>query len=905
MARRKGTQVENNFVGGLVTEKTALAFPPNACTETFNCVFDAKGIVTRRPGIDLEEGFQRNTVSNDYTTVEAYTEYLWRAAGGDGDNNLLVVQKGNTLYFYDVGDTVEATTTNLLATTIMLSDYLPSTPAGDPATTPCQYASGNGVLIVTNRYTDPFYVVYDATDDSLTGNQITVKYRDFIGLDDGLDLTERPAYETTAALTEGNAEHYYNIINQGWHQQGTTPSTDNALEQWATARTDMPSNADYIGLYRASATDSFDNARVLSISPGNTPAPKGHFILNLGEGDREGALLDEGLGLSSLFSGGSNISGSVYENTSGVPSTASWSGVANAFDGETSETAANSATVQATTNTNNQSSFIAYIGKTLSSPSKVLKSVVYGSTDLGYVRAFNASGGGLSETVTLRLYAKQGSAPTSPTDGTALSDALSFSNPSNGSTGKVLTNTLDTETQWDHTWITITMNDLNAGGNSQVNYYIAESQFFIKPATTGSLFIPDATSERPECVTFYAGRAWYAGINEARFNNTLYYTQIIEQEDQYDKCHQANDPTAETYFDLLPNDGGTIRIPDCGGIQKIFVYYGGLIVLALNGTWVIRGSGQGQGFTAVDYRVEKISSLGTQSPMSVVDVRGIPMWWGEDSIFKLNYNPQFDSYSIDSVTDETIKEFYLAIPANNRQYAKGTFDVNGQVVTWLYNNSETLDAEDVYTYNAALSLHITSNAFYPWTFLNTNDAYPLIRGIVYAIDGGGVSTPRTKFVVTWPSTQDEVDDDVANEDVLGFAEYDYTNWYDWTDYTGTPEGTSLEPIDNPAYFITGYRWDGEASKFFQSNYVQVFLEQQDNAQAYVQAVWDTTNSGNSGKWSTRQAVYNDTLTNRNVNWRRLKIRGKGRSLQFRFTSAPGQPFSIIGWSVFQTANADI
>lgn len=899
MARQKGTAIENSFVAGLVTERTALTFPPNACTETFNCVFDETGRVTRRPGIDLEEGFQRNTVSNDYSGTEAYTEYLWRAAGGDGDNNLLVVQKGNALYFYDIGETVEATTTNLLSTTIMLSDYTPTTPAGDPATTPCQYASGNGVLIVTNRYTDPFYITYDATDDSLTGNQITIKYRDFIGLDDGLGLTERPAFNTTAALTEGNAEHYYNIINQGWHQQGTTPSTDNALEQWATARTDMPSNADYIGLYRASSTDSFDNARVLAISPGNTPAPKGHFILNLGEGDREAALLDEGLGLSSLFSGGTNISGAVYSDVFEQPATASWSNVANAFDGETSETAANSASCTATTDNAEQSSFISYIGKTFSSPSKVLKAVVYGSTNSGYATATNAN-----PAVTLVLYGKNGAAPTSPTDGTILSEAVTFADPTNGSTGKVLNNTLDPETTYEHAWVTYRQADALSGGSSTNTHYCAELQLFIKPATSGSLFIPDATSERPECVTFYAGRAWYAGINEARFNNTLYFTQIIEQEDQYDKCYQANDPTNESFFDLLPNDGGTIRIPDCGGIQRISVYYGALIVIALNGVWIVRGSGQGRGFTATDYRVEKISSLGSQSPMSLVDVRGLPMWWGEDSIFMLNYNPQFDSFSIDSVTDETIKRFYLDIPANNRQYAKGTFDVNEQTVTWLYYDGD-LQPGSEYVYNAALNFNVTSKAFYPWTFANTNDAYPLIRGLVYAIDGGGTSTPAMKFICTWESTQDEVDDDVANEDVLGIAEYDFDNWYDWTDYTSQAEGTGLEPIDNPSYFITGYKWDGETQRYIQPNYVFVFLEQQTNAQAYMQAIFDTTTSGNSGKWSTKQAVYNDVLTNRAVNWRRLKVRGKGRSIQLRFNSVPGQPFTIIGWSVLTHGNAEV
>src|SRR5882672_118449 len=137
MPRSHGVSVQNKFIKGLITEATALNFPEDACTETFNCVFDHLGRVTRRLGIDLEGG--KSTQSVDRAGSVAVT-YLWRNVGGDGDIQFVVVQNGNKVYFYRVLSSA-ALSAGLHANTVTLTTFS-SVAASTVQTQECQFAAG-------------------------------------------------------------------------------------------------------------------------------------------------------------------------------------------------------------------------------------------------------------------------------------------------------------------------------------------------------------------------------------------------------------------------------------------------------------------------------------------------------------------------------------------------------------------------------------------------------------------------------------------------------------------------------------------------------------------------------------------------------------------------------------------
>jgi hypothetical protein len=88
MARRQGIKIQNNFIGGLITQTTPLKFPENACTDASNCLFDEFGRVKRRPSLDIEEGYTIFTATK--TNGEVFTEFLWQAVSGSGTLSFLV-----------------------------------------------------------------------------------------------------------------------------------------------------------------------------------------------------------------------------------------------------------------------------------------------------------------------------------------------------------------------------------------------------------------------------------------------------------------------------------------------------------------------------------------------------------------------------------------------------------------------------------------------------------------------------------------------------------------------------------------------------------------------------------------------------------------------------------------------
>lgn len=202
MKQQPSIQVESNFTGGLKTEFTGLNFPENACTDVSNCVFTLVGDVLRREGIDYEANFSLASV---VATSKAISTFKWDNAGGDGLTQIIVVQVGNTLNFYQSSSaTIAAPLSNqLLISAVNLGAFQTTASSGAE----CQYSTGNGYLFVYHPNCDPFYCTYAA--GTVTGNLITVQIRDFVGIaEPGVADTLRPV-----ALS---AEHQYNLQNQGW-----------------------------------------------------------------------------------------------------------------------------------------------------------------------------------------------------------------------------------------------------------------------------------------------------------------------------------------------------------------------------------------------------------------------------------------------------------------------------------------------------------------------------------------------------------------------------------------------------------------------------------------------------------------------------------------------------------------
>lgn len=132
-------------------------------------------------------------------------------------------------------------------------------------------------------------------------------------------------------------------------------------------------------------------------------------------------------------------------------------GLAAAFDGVTNQGASACA--------RKDSGTFAYVGKDYSSaPKRIGQALVYGSNEAGYV-------GGSNPTVTLALYGKSGSPPSSSTDGTELG-SLTFVELTNESSPRTVQSS-DHDTAWDYVWIRVSH---TAASSAMV---LAEARFYL------------------------------------------------------------------------------------------------------------------------------------------------------------------------------------------------------------------------------------------------------------------------------------------------------------------------------------------------------------------------------------------------------------------------------------------
>jgi hypothetical protein len=388
--------------------------------------------------------------------------------------------------------------------------------------------------------------------------------------------------------------------------------------------------------------------------------------------------------------------------------------------------------------------------------------------------------------------------------------------------------------------------------------------------------VPESnTLARPANVAFHSGRVFYSGVGAPRYTDKIYFSQTIETKSQFGRCMQVNDPTSENLFNLLATDGGVISIPEAGDIIKMFPMSAALIVFATNGIWAITGS-TGIGFAATDYTVSKVSSINVKSATSFVDYEGNPVFWNEEGIFIAMAN-QTGGVQITSMTEKNIKTFYQSIPLESRKYAKGTFNPLDKTIEWLYSSVPPTTIVGRFTYDRALIYSTQYQGFYKWSFNAPANTSILSVNAMYGTTQGMPTTYKNKYLT-------------YSDSGIGLAEISENSLQDF----GVNSYSS--------FFTTGYKLRGQAVKQGQTNYLYVYFSKEYGSSLSVQALWDYSTSGNTGRWSSKQVVESGR-GDYSYDFRRLKIRGQGKAVQYRFASIGNAPFDIPGWGAVDSTNA--
>lgn len=499
--------------------------------------------------------------------------------------------------------------------------------------------------------------------------------------------------------------------------------------------------------------------------------------------------------------------------------------------------------------------------------------------------------------------------------------------------------------------------ELFSRGNSRET----EADDLFEANTIGAGSLPsDITTGGIRSVASFAGRLFYSLFEESiaesdaespRFDGSIVFTRIVRNGEDLIRCHSDNDPTSESFPDLLDSDGGYLTIPEASDIIKVVSTGRSLVIFAANGVWQLTGGNDNQ-FSAGNFFINKISNVGTPGVDSIVEAEGLIFYWGEGGIYMLQPN-QLGDLSVQNRSEATIQTLYNAIPSAGQALARGAYDPSLKIVRWLYNDSPVEEYDGSifrFRYTKELVFDIQLSAFYKNVFGNLTDG-PYVSSVIIspnfsslentlqivASNGSPIDVTADSGVNNVVTTENALTSTLSQTKYLTFepsvGDWSFTySLYRQTDFIDWFEFNSVG-VDAPAFLETGYEILQDTQRRKQSKYITMNFRRTetgfeidsgtgnlvatDASSCLVQARWDYADTINSGKFgSTFQAyrlnrnyIPSGTLDPFDYGLRvittKSKLRGRGRSLYLRMDSEPTKAMHIYGWAIEFTAGASV
>lgn len=448
-------------------------------------------------------------------------------------------------------------------------------------------------------------------------------------------------------------------------------------------------------------------------------------------------------------------------------------------------------------------------------------------------------------------------------------------------------------------------------------HYIVDAFYIDRSAVSGIANIPVvSTDQRPVSVAFFSGRVWYLS------GSNVYFSQMLDDKGKAGFCYQEADPTSEDISDLLPTDGGHIPIPEMAEGLKLVPLGDSIVVFGTNGIWSV--SGTSSGFTASDMSISKINPVGCNSRGSVVEAENQVYWWSSVGIMAMSpkvgqFGPVEGVFDRVNISEDTIQYYYNnVIPEDRKRYVKGIYDPGTNTIQWLFADDPSLP---LYGYNKVLNLDLNLQAFYPWSVDVSGGRY--ITGAVLATNLQPVDHPQI------PESFVKFSFSVPHGTGLQRSAWGYffnNTFADWAfvDGTGVPYMSFVE---------TGYELLDDAMRKKATPWIYTYFRKTEEnlvqqpggdyipdkpSSCLIQIKWNWANSPVSGKYSTKFEAYRHTrlpmFVDENPEFdtgfplvqTKHKVRGQGRSIQFRLESDKiGYDFDLIGWAVSYTGNVTI
>ena len=437
------------------------------------------------------------------------------------------------------------------------------------------------------------------------------------------------------------------------------------------------------------------------------------------------------------------------------------------------------------------------------------------------------------------------------------------------------------------------------------NAAIAANKVKYPSVNMGTYAAPtDYTTGGPTVACEFAGRVWYSGFSGTRvggdgrspdYSNYIFFSQLVKNSKDIVKCYQEGDPTSREANDLVDTDGGFIRIMGAGNIIRILAMSSSLLVFASNGVWAISGGAE-YGFTATNYKVDKISSFGCLSPTSVCEYAGVAFFWSYDGIYAAGMNER-GAWSVDSMSKATIQKYYDKLDVNSKSRAIGFADNKGRKLRWIITEGSLIDntlKQTELVFDTLLKAFSKNVIGYSNTYL---------AGYTKTTSGGDL-----RYLLVYK---------VAGSRYFTFASYRDTSFVDWKTLTGTG-------IDAKAFILTGSSTADDSSTEKQIPYLTMHFKRTESgtdlygtplnqSSCLVRTQWEWANSIASNKWSPlrqayryREVFYSPDLgydTGFELVSSKNKVRGRGRAFALYMETEPGKDCKVLGWNINLNGNA--
>lgn len=867
------------FVRGLNTEYSTVNDLEGYTSDELNCTIYSEGIRGRRLGMGLERDGE--FVTSQLPADKMVSSFLWKNVNKTSRDFIVVVvgqyvllwQAGNKPYSQfpvkwsiNVGDTASEKVLDI-------SDYITSE---DYYNSLVSFSTGDGKLIMVNPYMKPLLLSFDEVKETFTFEEISLKIRDFEGLEDGVKPGDQKEKLSNA--------HKYNLLNQGWRIQ--------EINKFFEDKKYYPDNTFrwFIGKEDSGA---FNTDKMLKTYFGNTPAPKGHFILDYFERSRADAS-----GIYLATSRSASYHKSIWEIID-----RGYNGPIGGIQNVTLTWANSKGTIK-----NVHVKF-----KTVTE--------IYGKYALGDYHgtaSFKVQGLTSSkkwETVTSDSYFLYGPDEYNIEIGNNTKKynqyriLISFSEAE----------PLHTKYHWPMTV------DISATAS------LAED---------GDPFPYTVGPKRVTDVAYMSNKYFYLT------GNTVLFSQSVTDDNKgYGNCYQDADPTSEDISDLIETDGGYVKFQTMGDGLALKTFNRGVLVFGRDSVWGLISPADGI-FTATSYDIVELSKAGICGPKSAVSVANSVFYWSPLGIFQIGVNAQTGSTLVaQNISQNTIQSFYNNIPISSRELCRGVFDYVNNRIYWYYptdiNTPTNLDGCLAYdlTYQAFMPFQISaqlerlekSSTKYKETSTNmvsvfeTNEANEIEPTLfLYAGDNRVITSENNNVVVNEQTNKYNrytAIQHIARRHVLdyfysgqaltswtgyGFCDYNSRDFVDWG---GEPYDSYM--VSRPIMYESYGRFGGTISGTYKSKQVPVlqtlFKRTEEDyttvkgkyiaqSGAFIRLRWGWSLSDTSNRWDIVQDAYRpqkDFMQDEYVE-SRVHIRGRGKAFQIEIRNDNNKDFRLAG-----------